>query len=95
MQGLGTFLTNELQVRLPHVRADEGDLGDDFWAHGGEESLKGCEGAFLAHPEQAGHADLDLVHQGQVFVAFGVLDFIDADERTRLVGPFLMCVSSM
>jgi hypothetical protein len=33
----------------------------------------------LAHPEQAREAEIDLIDQRQVFVAFGVLDFIDSD----------------
>ena len=32
-----------------------------------------------AHPKQARDAEIDLINQGQVFVAFGVLNFIDAD----------------
>jgi hypothetical protein len=79
MQSLGAFLADDLQVRLPHVRADEHDLGNDGFAHGGEESLERLDGSFLAHPEQAGDADIDLVDQRQVLVAFGVLDFIDAE----------------
>jgi hypothetical protein len=45
----------------------------------GEKSLKRFDRAFLAHPEQASDADVDLIDQCQVFVALGVLDFIDAD----------------
>jgi hypothetical protein len=41
--------------------------------------LKGFDGSFLAHPEQAGDADVDLIDQRQILVALGVLDFIDAD----------------
>jgi hypothetical protein len=48
-------------MRLPHVRADEGDLGDDFLAHGGEESLEGFDGPFSPDPEQTGDADVDLI----------------------------------
>jgi hypothetical protein len=33
----------------------------------------------LADPQQSGAALLDLVHQGEVLVAFGILDLIDAD----------------
>ena len=33
----------------------------------------------FADPEKAGDAEIDLVDQGQVFVAFGVLDFVDSD----------------
>src|SRR5215471_13107117 len=79
MQGLGALLADELQIGLPHVRADKSNLRDNFLAHGGEESLKGFDGALLAYPEQAGHADIDLIDQRQLFVAFGVLDFIHAD----------------
>jgi hypothetical protein len=41
--------------------------------------LEGFDGAFLADPEQAGDAAVELVDQRQVFVALCVLDFIDAD----------------
>ena len=44
-----------------------------------EELLKALHGAILADPQQPGAALLDLVDQGQVFVAFGILDFVDAD----------------
>jgi len=54
---------------FPHVRADEDDLGSQFFPEGGGESLKRLDGAFSAHPEQTGHADIDLVDQGQVLVA--------------------------
>src|SRR5262245_19869047 len=86
------LLAIHLQIRLPHVRADEADLGDDFLAHGGEESLEGFSGSFSAYPQQAGDADVDLVDQGQVLVAFSVLDFIDANgvdltERAVLQSP--------
>src|SRR5262245_26698656 len=75
----GTFLLDDLQIRLPHVRADEGDLGDDFLAHGSEESLDGVDGSFSPDPEQAGDSDVDLIDQRQILVALGVLDFIHAD----------------
>ena len=79
MQGRGTFLTDDLEIGLPHVRADKHDLGNDFFTHGGEEALEGLNGSFFAYPEQTGDAEIDLIDQRQVFVAFGVLDFIDAD----------------
>jgi hypothetical protein len=56
-----------------------GDLGDDLLAHRGEKSLEGLDGPLLTHPEQAGNAEIDLIDQRQVFVAFGILDFIDAE----------------
>ena len=47
--------------------------------NGREEALEGFDGSFLAHPEQAGDAEIDLINQSQVLVAFGVLDLIDSD----------------
>ena len=83
---------SQLQIGLPHVRADEHDFGNDLLAHGGKESLKGFDGSFLADPEQAGDANIDLVYQRQILAAFGVLDFIDANgvdlaERAVLQSP--------
>ena len=51
---LRAFLPDHLQVRLPHIRADELDLGREFLPDHGEEALEGFHGPFLAHPEQAG-----------------------------------------
>jgi hypothetical protein len=34
---------------------------------------------FRGRPEEAGDADVDLVNQRQILVAFGILNFIDAD----------------
>src|SRR4029077_19338517 len=79
VESFGAFFPDELEIGLPHVRAYEGDLGNDLLAHGGKESLKGFHRWFLAHPEQAGDTDVDLVDQSQVLVAFGILNFIDTD----------------
>jgi hypothetical protein len=43
----------------------------------------------FADPKQTGDAEIDLIDQCQILVAFGVLDFIDADgvdlaERTAV-----------
>jgi len=51
-----------------------------------EETLEGFDGAFLADPKQAGEPLVDLVDQGQVFVAFGVLNFIHTNGADRLQG---------
>ena len=79
MQGLGTFLTDDLQVGFPHVRADEHDLRCDFFTYGGEESLKGVDRSLFADPKQTGDAQIDLINQCQILVAFGILDLIDTD----------------
>ena len=41
--------------------------------------LEALHGAILADPQQAGAVLLDLVDKGQVFVASGILHFIDAN----------------
>src|SRR5262249_22074649 len=79
VEGLGAVEPDKFQVRLPHVGTDETDFADDLFAHGSEESLEGFYGAFLADPEQTGHAQVDLVDQGQILVALGVLNLIDPD----------------
>jgi hypothetical protein len=79
MQGLGTFLTDKLQIGFPHVRADEDDLRGDFLADHGKESLEGLDRSLFPDPKQAGDADIDLINQRQVLVPFGILDFIHPD----------------
>src|SRR5580658_6705108 len=79
VDGKGTFLANDLQIRLPHVGADEHDFGSHCIANDGEEALEGFDGALPAHPEQACDADIDLVNQRQILVPFGILDLVDSD----------------
>ena len=86
---LGAFLANDFQIGLPHIGADEHDLRSQFVADDGEESLKGFDGSFAAHPKQAGDVEIDLINQRQVLVAFGVLDFIDADRIDLAEHPVL------
>ena len=49
--------------------------------------MKGLDGSFFAYPEQTGDAQIDLINQCQVFVALGVLDFIDANGIDLSQGP--------
>jgi hypothetical protein len=79
VQRLGTVPADHVQVGLPHIRADEFDLSSEFFPHEGEETLEGFDGAFPADPQQADDPLVDLVDQRQVFVAFGILDFIHTD----------------
>src|SRR4051794_5362351 len=79
MEGVGAFLANDFQVRLPHVGADEDNLGSHFVADGSEEALKGFDRSFLPNPEQACDAEIDLVDERQMLLSFGVLDFVDSD----------------
>src|ERR1043166_2134616 len=57
------------------------------------ESFQGFDGSFFAYPEEAGDAQIDLIDQGEVFVTFGVLDFVDSDginlaEYSMLQAPY-------
>jgi hypothetical protein len=88
-----TSLADYIQVRLPHVRADKLDLGSELLSDDGEETLEGFDGAFLADPKKAGEPLVDLVDQGQVFVAFGVLDFIHTNGADRLQGAMLQATA--
>ena len=73
------FYTDHPEVGLPHIRADEFNLGGEFLPDHGEESLEGFHGPLLGHPEEPGEVAVDLVDQREIFVSFGVLDLIDAD----------------
>src|SRR3984893_18347517 len=79
MQRLRAVFADQLQIGFPHVGADEYDFGNYVLAHSGEESLEGFDGSLFAYPEKAGNAQIDLVDQSEVFVTFGVLDFVDSD----------------
>src|SRR5439155_291822 len=65
---LGTLLANHAQIRFPHVGADELDFRRHLRANHGKEFLEGFHGPFLANPQQPGTAQIDLIHQGQIFV---------------------------
>ena len=73
---LRTFLADHPEVRLPHVRAGECDLGAQFRPDHGEEALEDCHCPHLSYPQQAGEPGIDLRDQREVLVPFGILDFI-------------------
>jgi hypothetical protein len=65
------------------------DVGAEFCSEHGEESLEGFDGSLLPDPEQACAAGVGLVDQGEVFVAFGILNLVYPDGRNRTQGA--MC----
>src|ERR1700690_2149877 len=79
VQRLGTVAADYIQVGLPHIRAHELDVRRQFFSNEGEKLLEGYDGALPADPQQTGNALVDLVDQRQIFVTFGVLDFIHTD----------------
>jgi len=86
---VGAVLGNQVQIGLPHVRADELDLGRQFLAEHDEELLEALARALPADPQQAGAAGFDLIDQRQVVVAAAVGNFIDADRFDRIELPVL------
>jgi hypothetical protein len=73
VKSVGALLADHFQIRLPYIGADEDDLGSDFVADHLEEALKGFDRSLFADPEQPDNAEVDLVDQRQIPVAFGVL----------------------
>ena len=77
LRALGAVLGNQVEVGLPHVRADKLDLLRPFLADQSEELLEALFRALLAHPQQSHTTGLDRVDQRQIRVAFPIRDFVD------------------
>src|ERR1700687_2321517 len=77
VEGFRAFFADDLQIGLPHVGSNEHDLRSQLISNDGEESTEGLDRPFFSDPEQTRDVEIDLIDQGQVLVAFGVLDFID------------------
>ena len=67
----------------------KGDFGNYVPAHGGEEPLERFDGSFFSNPKQARDAKVNLIDQRQIFVPFGVLDFVDPDSIDLAEDPML------
>ena len=89
MQGVDALLADDVQVRLPHIRANEQNLSRHLLADHPEEALERFDGALLADPQQPNTFAIDLIDQRQILVALGVLDLIHADGKDRCQGPAL------
>jgi hypothetical protein len=83
VEGLGTLFASHTQIGLPHVRADKLDLCRQLRADHGKETLEGFHGTFLADPQQPGTAHINLIHQGRIFVPFGILNLVHANGTNR------------
>src|SRR5665213_684019 len=69
VEGMGAMLLDQVQVGLPHVRADELDAFTQLLTDQGEELLEAVTGSLLADPQQALAARLDLIDQRQILMA--------------------------
>ena len=84
VEGSGRLACDHLQVRLPHVAADEPQLGAALAAKRPEELEQRPGLAVLSHPQQPAHALIDLVDDREELVAPTPQDFIDADRPDPL-----------
>ena len=78
---------DDVEVGLPHVGANDFDPGASLGAEVLEEAGEGLDLALLDDAEQSLATLVDLIDEGQVFVAFAVGDFIDADRGDVLQVP--------
>jgi len=79
LHSLTDNLGNDSQIRFPHVAADKTESCSPFFAKFLEESPQGFLGPFLSDPQQALATGIDLVDQGQIFMAFFPGDFVNAE----------------
>jgi hypothetical protein len=79
VERVARLLRHDLQVRLPHVAADEGEHRGPLLPEPAEEP-KQCFGAsMLADPQQTFPCGVDLVDERQEVRPVLLMDFIDAD----------------
>lgn len=79
MQRLTGHLSDNTQVGLPHVAADEREPDGTLLAEVLEELPQGFLGALLADPQQPPATGIDLVNQRQILVSSLPCDLVDAD----------------
>ena len=79
LEGAGRFAGDHLQVRVPHVRADEAESGAALGAEPAEEPEQRLRLAILPDPEQPAQAGVDLVDDGEELVALVPQHFIHPD----------------
>src|SRR3990172_12107845 len=88
----GAVLLDELQVGLPHIRADELDLLTEFFADESKNLREALLGALLADPQQPLATGFDLIDERQILMAAAILELVHADstdliEATVLQAP--------
>jgi hypothetical protein len=66
VERVGSVLGDEIEVGLPHVGAEEPDLGAALHPEPGEERPEGFLRASATDPEQTAAPFVDLVDHGQV-----------------------------
>src|ERR1700676_264981 len=88
VQRVGRVLGDDVQIGLPHVRADELDERTTFFAKPDEELTQTLLLPILDHKQQPLHILVDLIHQRQKLALLPV-DLIHAEGRnTSAIDPF-------
>jgi hypothetical protein len=79
VERVASLLRDDLQIRLPHVAADERERGGALFAQPAEELQERLRAAVLADPQQPLARRVDLIHERQEIRAVLPVDLIDAD----------------
>ena len=79
VDGVGCMHGDEVEIRPPHVAAEELHAGTALDPEPGEEGLERFFGAPASDPQQTPTPCVDLIHQGDVAVSMETLNFINAD----------------
>ena len=79
IQGLRGFLRDDLQIRMPHVAANEPELGGTFFSEHAEEPEKGLDLSFGPAPEKPPEPGIELIDHGEVLVSFENGDLVNSD----------------
>src|SRR4030095_11855433 len=84
VQRMAGLLGDDLEISLPHVRADEAQLSRALASQPAEEAQECLGLAMLADPQQAPGSRIELVDDGQELIALLPGDLVDADRREAL-----------
>jgi len=87
VERMASFLRDHLQIRLPHVAADEPEGGGPVPPKPAEERQQGFDAALLADPQQALASAIDLIDERQVPVAALPLNFVDPESPRSRADP--------
>ena len=82
-----TLFANDGQISFPHIRADKLDLRRQLRSDHDKELPECFHGSFLADPQKTDSAGIDLVHQRQILLPFGVLNLVHSNGADRSQHP--------
>ncbi len=79
VQCLRIFLRDDFQVRIPHVAANEPELGGPFFSEHAKEPEKGLDLSFRPAPEKPPEAYIELIDHGEVLVPLEYGNLVDSN----------------